>query len=266
MKKEKCYKILGLNEDASFNEVKKAYNKLVIKYHPDHGGDVNKMSEINMAFNKIKNSFNFNNPKSNQNSNSKQKSDYNKIITKLKCPKCHLGNVMLIKNTKTDKGFFACSLDNCDYDGGPFNQKESLIKTLDYCPNPECTGLTYERDGQYGKFRACTFFPKTGCKAGRNNKSKSKYKTIKTDLECPECGEGDVVLIKNLQTEKSFFTCSSSNCDYYGGPFNQDESVLDTIDYCPDLDCDGITFERDGPYGTFRACSNFPITGCKAGR
>ena len=161
----KYYKILGVKKESDFEEVKKSYQKLVIKYHPDRGGDPDKMAEINMAFYKIKNNFNLNNAPTNK--ESKSKSDYERIRTKLKCPNCHLGDVILVKNTKTGKGFFACSLDNCDYNGGPFNQEESLLKTIDYCPVTECGGITYEREGQYGKFRACSFFPITGCKAGR---------------------------------------------------------------------------------------------------
>jgi len=44
------YKILGISKDASQEEIKKAYYKLAHKYHPDKGGDKEKMKEINEAF------------------------------------------------------------------------------------------------------------------------------------------------------------------------------------------------------------------------
>ncbi len=45
------YKILGLNENTNANEIKKAYRKLSLKYHPDKPtGDIDKFKEINEAF------------------------------------------------------------------------------------------------------------------------------------------------------------------------------------------------------------------------
>src|SRR3954452_4288034 len=54
MSKKKYYDILGVSEDASEAEIKKAYRKLALKWHPDKNpGDKaaeEKMKEINQAY------------------------------------------------------------------------------------------------------------------------------------------------------------------------------------------------------------------------
>lgn len=50
MIKENLYKILGLPNFTHASEIKKAYRMLVMKHHPDRGGDLEIMKKINMAY------------------------------------------------------------------------------------------------------------------------------------------------------------------------------------------------------------------------
>lgn len=53
------YKVLGLSPDASDEEVKRAYRRLAMQYHPDRNPDdpeaARKMQEVNDAYDRIKN-------------------------------------------------------------------------------------------------------------------------------------------------------------------------------------------------------------------
>ena len=47
---DKVYQLLGLPDFASIDDVKKAYRKLALQHHPDKGGDIVKMQQINLAY------------------------------------------------------------------------------------------------------------------------------------------------------------------------------------------------------------------------
>jgi DnaJ-like protein len=44
---------LGLHQDASFDEIKAKFRELAKKYHPDHGGDKDKMIELIDVYKKL---------------------------------------------------------------------------------------------------------------------------------------------------------------------------------------------------------------------
>lgn len=55
MAKRDYYEVLGVGKEASADEIKKAFRKLAVKYHPDkQGGDEAKFKEINEAYEVLK--------------------------------------------------------------------------------------------------------------------------------------------------------------------------------------------------------------------
>lgn len=50
MKNESAYKVLGLNEGASLEEIKSAYRRLAMKHHPDRGGDADEFKKVQAAY------------------------------------------------------------------------------------------------------------------------------------------------------------------------------------------------------------------------
>jgi molecular chaperone DnaJ len=55
MSKRDYYEVLGVSKDASADEIKKAFRKMAVKYHPDKdGGDEAKFKEVNEAYEILK--------------------------------------------------------------------------------------------------------------------------------------------------------------------------------------------------------------------
>lgn len=199
----------------------------------------------------------------------KPKTDgFEEINVDLKCPACKNGNIIIKKNKKTKQGKIVCS--DCSWDGGTFD-KTGQIDSIEYCKASNCSGVTYLRDGRFGEFRSCSNYFKTKCDGGKSpkktqkKKKPSKWKKIDTSLNCPLCS-ANVILLKNKENGRGFFKCDNDSCDWNGGSFNKSEDLLSTLSYCPEPNCNGLTYEIVGKYGPFRVCTNFSKTGCKAGR
>jgi DnaJ family protein A protein 2 len=47
---KKFYDLLGVEKNATFDQIKKAYRKLALKEHPDKGGDAEKFKLITNAY------------------------------------------------------------------------------------------------------------------------------------------------------------------------------------------------------------------------
>ena len=59
------YNTLGVPRDADQDTIKKAYRKLAMQHHPDHGGDPNQFQKINEAYETLSNAdkrFQYDNP------------------------------------------------------------------------------------------------------------------------------------------------------------------------------------------------------------
>lgn len=57
MSKRDYYEVLGVNKDASADEIKKAFRRLAVQHHPDkEGGDETRFKEINEAYEVLKDS------------------------------------------------------------------------------------------------------------------------------------------------------------------------------------------------------------------
>ena len=72
--------------------------------------------------------------------------------------------------------------------------------------------------------------------------------------------------MKNKETGRGFFKCTNDDCDWHGGSFNKSVELLDTLSYCPEEDCEGLTYEIEGKFGPFRVCTFYAKTKCNAGR
>ena len=80
--RENPYQTLGIKNNASLSDIKAAYRVLVKKYHPDAGGDQEKIVAINAAWETLKN-------KNNRDEYHKQEKKSEREQTNYKVPNKH---------------------------------------------------------------------------------------------------------------------------------------------------------------------------------
>lgn len=144
------------------------------------------------------------------------------IPTKLKCPVCKTGVVLL--ESFWNKGklnrVLKCShnmappFNRCNWEGGYYGSELEDLDDIEYCPS--CDGILIKRyrhsDGH--PFLGCTNFRKTGCR-GKGKKLEHIGKT------CPKCGKP---LVKRVNGEDNslFVGCSGFPKCRHTEPFKKE--------------------------------------------
>ena len=147
------------------------------------------------------------------------------IPTKLKCPVCKTGVVLL--ESFWNKGklnrVLKCShnmappFNRCNWEGGYYGSELEDLDDIEYCPS--CEGILIKRyrhsDGH--PFLGCTNFRKTGCR-GKGKKLEYIGKT------CPKCGKP---LVKRVNGEDNslFVGCSGFPKCRHTEPFKKEMGI-----------------------------------------
>ncbi len=79
------YDTLGVERDASDQDIRKAFRRLALKHHPDRGGCTKKMQEVNSEYEKLFKEFkeSFNNDPSNKYKKSETVEMYKDFINQI---------------------------------------------------------------------------------------------------------------------------------------------------------------------------------------
>ncbi len=92
--KQDPYTVLGVSPHSTFEEVKSAFRSLVKKYHPDKGGDSQKILAINAAWETLKNSKNSISPQRQYSGfENKNRNKYSSDQKQIKKEKSHSANI-----------------------------------------------------------------------------------------------------------------------------------------------------------------------------
>jgi DNA topoisomerase-1 len=170
------------------------------------------------------------------------------------CPECHEGQLML--KASRFGPFKGCSrYPKCKYrqavspTGAPAEPKN-----LDEAC-PQCGKPLQVKHGRYGEFIGCSGYPE--CRyIRRENQPEAKP----TGQQCPECQQGE--LLERQGRYGPFLSCSRyPDCKYRAnkrkdGSVAPPREVKQLDEPCPI--CGKPLVERQGRYGSFKSCSDYP--------
>src|SRR5437660_6911987 len=171
------------------------------------------------------------------------------------CPECHEGQLVLKASRfgpfKGCSRYPACRYRQAVLPGGEPDQPKLLDEKC-----PECGRPLQARPGRYGEFVGCSGYPE--CKYVRRDQQKAE--AVPTGQTCPECNQGE--LVERQGRYGPFVACNRyPECKYRANKGKdgavrprQEAKVLD--EPCPL--CGKPMVERQGRYGPFKSCSDYP--------
>jgi DNA topoisomerase-1 len=171
------------------------------------------------------------------------------------CPECHEGQLVLKASRfgpfKGCSRYPACRYRAAVLPGGEPDQPKLLDEVC-----PDCGKPLQARKGRYGEFVGCSGYPE--CKYVRRDQQRSE--AVPTGEACPECKEGE--LVERQGRYGPFVACNRyPECKYRANKGKdgsakprQESKVLD--EPCPI--CGKAMVERQGRYGPFKSCSDYP--------
>ncbi len=142
------YQILGLSQDASYDDIYKKYLKLSLKYHPDKDGDTEKYEQVILAYKVLKN------PKNRKKYNESLATTFNQFKDENRDTTYHVNEEYLLKNDETEKKEFNLDkfLNNFERTRNQFEETKQIQTDVEH-PKRNLEDLLKDRDNDLTNFQ-----------------------------------------------------------------------------------------------------------------